>query len=87
LVSIIGIVAVPDAPSASDANIGIGDPMASVVNPNLQIESYRHQHRLVTECPRLTPEAFQLASVIYFNVQCNKFFSFQIFAKNEIRIS
>jgi hypothetical protein len=43
----------PDAPLAIDANIGIGDPMATVVDPNLQIESYRHQLWSVTECPRL----------------------------------
>jgi hypothetical protein len=36
--NIVGIVAVPDAPSATNANLGIGDMMASVVDPNLQIE-------------------------------------------------
>jgi hypothetical protein len=47
--TIVGNVAVPDAPSAIDANIGISDPMALVVDPNLQIESYHHRLPSVTQ--------------------------------------
>jgi|LakMenEpi03Aug12_release.lakeMendotaPanAssembly.Ray.scaffolds.fasta_scaffold3555038_1 hypothetical protein len=46
---IVGIIALPDVPLATDANFGIGDPMASVVDPNLQVESYRHWRPSVTK--------------------------------------
>ena len=37
-----------------DADVGIGYPIASVVDVSIRIESYRHRLRSVTECPRLT---------------------------------
>ncbi len=53
LVSIVGIGGGPDAFSVTDSKVGIGDPMSSVPNPNVQIESYRHRLPSVTACPRL----------------------------------
>ncbi len=43
----------PDAFSVTDSKVSIGDPMSSVPDPNVQIESYRHRLTSVTECPRV----------------------------------
>jgi hypothetical protein len=54
------MVAIPDAASPADSKVSIGYPIASVVDVSIRIESYRHQLRLVTECPRLSTNSYSI---------------------------
>ena len=51
--TIIGIGGVPNKFSVADSKVGIGDPMTSAPDPNLQIKPYHHRLPSITEYPRV----------------------------------